>query len=48
VRPEDYSVVGDALLVMLRERIGPGWSAEAEAAWSRLYAGLAAQMIAAR
>lgn len=43
-RPEHYAIVGDALLAALRDRLGPGFGPELEAAWRDAYALAAAAM----
>lgn len=45
VRDEDYGPVGEAMLWMLAEALGDGYTPEADRAWRELYALLAAAMI---
>lgn len=47
VRREDYGAVGAALIAMLAEVAGDGWSPAAQAAWTRAYDDISALMIAA-
>jgi nitric oxide dioxygenase len=47
VRPEDYSSVGEALQLMLRDCLGPDWTPELAAAWARIYDALQRQMVTA-
>ena len=44
---DDYDDVGAALLMALREHIGPAFTPELEQAWATLYADIAEAMIAA-
>ena len=44
VRERDYDTVGRALLWMLKEVVGDGFTPEAEAAWAEVYVTLAAAM----
>lgn len=46
VKPEHYSVVGEALLWTLARGLGPQWSSEVAAAWTAAYATLSGYMIA--
>lgn len=48
VSEAQYDHVGAALLICLRETLGPGFDEETEAAWASLYAELAETMIAAQ
>src|SRR5712691_5411286 len=45
VRPEHYSVVGEALLWTLARGLGPQWNDEVAAAWTAAYATLSGYMI---
>ncbi|WP_257388602.1 globin domain-containing protein [Tahibacter caeni] len=47
VSEEDYDDVGAALLMALREQLGPAFTPEVEQAWATLYGDLAEAMIAA-
>jgi hemoglobin-like flavoprotein len=46
-KPKNYDTVGTALLWTLQLRRGPAFTAEVEAAWSKMYAALASVMIEA-
>ena len=46
VRAQDYDTLADALLWTLRLGLGGGFDAEHEAAWKRVYAELAAHVLA--
>jgi len=46
VKPEHYSVVGEALLWTLARGLGPQWTSEVAAAWTTAYATLSGYMIA--
>lgn len=46
VRAEHYDAVGEALLAMLAERLGPLWTDEMRSVWDRAYDGIKAEMIA--
>jgi len=47
VKPEHYDTVGAALLWTLRQGLGPAFTPETEAAWTRTYGVLSSTMIAA-
>ena len=44
VRDKDYDTVGQALLWTLRKGLGAGFTPDAEAAWTNVYATLASAM----
>ncbi|MFI0845134.1 globin domain-containing protein [Mesorhizobium sp. IMUNJ 23232] len=46
VRAEHYDAVGEALLAMLAERLGPLWTDEMRCVWDKAYDGIKAEMIA--
>jgi hemoglobin-like flavoprotein len=45
-KPEHYGPVGEALLWTLEKGLGPKWTAETAAAWTKAYATLSGYMIA--
>lgn len=45
VRPEDYPVVGQALIWMLEQRLEHHWTPETREAWELMYRQLSARMI---
>jgi hemoglobin-like flavoprotein len=47
VKPKDYETVGAALLWTLQKGLGPAFTPETEAAWTRTYGVLSSTMIAA-
>lgn len=47
VKPEHYATVGAALLWTLQQGLGPAFTPETEAAWTRTYGVLSSTMIAA-
>ena len=47
VKAADYDTVGRALLDTLREGLGPGFTPEVEAAWTKAYVTLSGVMISA-
>jgi len=47
VKPAHYDTVGAALLWTLRQGLGPAFTPETEAAWTRTYGVLSSTMIAA-
>jgi nitric oxide dioxygenase len=46
VHAEHYDAVGEALLAMLAERLGPLWTDETRRVWAKAYDGIKAEMIA--
>jgi nitric oxide dioxygenase len=46
VKPEHYSVVGEALLWTLARGLGPAWTSEVADAWTAAYTTLSGYMIA--
>ena len=46
VKPEDYPVVGEALLWSLARGLGPHWTDDVEQAWRKVYGVIAQRMIA--
>ncbi len=46
VKRPHYDIVGAALIAMMRDCLGPAFTAEAEAAWRAAYGALAADMCA--
>jgi len=47
VKPKDYETVGAALIWTLQTGLGPAFTPETEAAWTRTYGVLSSTMIAA-
>jgi hemoglobin-like flavoprotein len=45
-KPEYFPVVGECLLLTLKERLGIKWNTEVEAAWTSVYTLLSGAMIA--
>lgn len=47
VKPKDYETVGAALIWTLQQGLGPAFTPELQAAWTRTYGALSGVMIAA-